>query len=525
VHDARVPPLSFNIAGPCIPGEHYMLPPGDRVVRAMELVEHRKFFSLVAGHQCGKTTCLRWMAAHYNAGDRLRALWIDLQVARDTPDPAVALPRILRMCEESLRLQIRDVVGPSPEEIDVLLRIPGNALLDYLRALAAASPLPLVVFFDEADGLVGATMVSFLSQLRAGYLSRTEAPFPQSVALVGRRAVRDDTLSLDERRQIEWLGSSSPFNVNAEVTSVALFTRPEVESLLAQHTTATGQRFEADAVSHVFALTEGQPWLVNALADYATDRLVRDRALAVTRDHIEAAKEALILERRTHIDALVARLREPRVRRVIDPMLSGELLPFSDIDDDLLYVAGLGLIRKVGGEWIIANAMYREVVPRALTAAAQSSLYQRTEWYVRPDGLLDVPKLMAAWQEFWREDGRVAAEGFGYKESGPHLLMMAFLQRIVNGGGRIDREYALGKGALDLLITWKTQRIAVELKLWRRPTTEPKGIAQLAGYLDTLGLDEGWLVIFETRPAIEWEARSFARTEAVGGRTIHVVGC
>ena len=84
-----------------LPG-FYKLPPGERVARAMELVEQEKFFSLVAGHQCGKTTCLRWMAAHYNAGDRLRALWIDLQVARDIPDPAVAVPAILDLLQSTV---------------------------------------------------------------------------------------------------------------------------------------------------------------------------------------------------------------------------------------------------------------------------------------------------------------------------------------------------------------------------------------------------------------------------------------
>jgi len=144
---------------------------------------------------------------------------------------------------------------------------------------------------------------------------------------------------------------------------------------------------------------------------------------------------------------------------------------------------------------------------------------------VRADGLLDVPKLLAAWQEFWREDGHVAAAGFTYKESGPHLMLMAFLQRIVNGGGRIDREYALGKDAVDLLVTWKTQRIALELKVRHRPTTEAKGLVQLAGYLDTLGLDEGWLVLFDQRADVPWEERVFTRTEAVGPRRIHVIGC
>ncbi len=401
---------SFNTVGPCIPGEHYMLPPDTRVARALELVADRKYFSLVAGHQSGKTTCLQWMVEHLNGGARCRAVWIDLQTARDTPDPSVASCTILLACQHAFRSQLREVGVPSDDELERILKVPGRCLLDYLRAVCAAVTQPIVVFFDEADGLTGATMVSFLSQLRDGYIDRVKTPFAQSLALVGRRAVRDYTLSVAEHRELRSVGSSSPFNVNAEVTTVESFTRDEVASLLSQHTDDTGQRFEPDATARVFELSQGQPWLVNALADYAVDRLVRDRSLPVTQAHIDVSKEALITERRSHLDALVARLREPRVKRVIDPMLAGALLPAEGIEDDLL-------------------------------------------------------------------------------------------------------------------IEWKTQRVAVELKLWRRPTTEAKGIGQLGGYLDSLGLDEGWLVLFETRPAIDWNARTFTCTELAGGRTVHVVGC
>jgi len=105
-------------------------------------------------------------------------------------------------------------------------------------------------------------------------------------------------------------------------------------------------------------------------------------------------------------------------------------------------------------------------------------------------------------------------------------MLMAFLQRVVNGGGRIDREYGLGKGALDLLITWKTQRIAVEVKLRRDTETEAEAEAleQVDGYLDSLGLDEGWLILFDLRSTAAWSERLFARTEAVGARRVHVVG-
>ena len=264
--------------------------------------------------------------------------------------------------------------------------------------------------------------------------------------------MRDYVVMQEERAPLRWLGTSSPFNVSAEAASLDLFTRDEVEELLAQHTATTGQRFEPPAVALVHQLSEGQPWLVNALADQVVERDVRDRDALVTAAHVEAAKETIILERRSHIDALVARLREPRVQRVLGPMLAGERLPTDLPSDDVAYVLGLGILRLAGGEYVVANPIYREVLPRALTWDQQHSIHEPTAWYVSADGSLDMPKLMASWQRFWRKDGHLAAEGFGYREAGPHLLLMAFLQRVVNGGGRIEREYGLGRGRLDLIV-------------------------------------------------------------------------
>jgi hypothetical protein len=136
-----------------------------------------------------------------------------------------------------------------------------------------------------------------------------------------------------------------------------------------------------------------------------------------------------------------------------------------------------------------------------------------------------MPKLMAAWQIFWREDGHLAAEGFSYRESGPHLMLMAFLQRVVNGGGRIEREYGLGRGALDLLIEWHGARHAIEVKLRRNTTTEERALSQTAAYLDKLGLDEGWLLMFDLRNTVSWEERLTTRTVEVAGKRVHVVGC
>ncbi len=295
--------------------------------------------------------------------------------------------------------------------------------------------------------------------------------------------------------------------------------------LLAQHTAVTGQRFEPEAAARIHELSQGHPWLVNALAGQITGSDVRDRSVAVTAAHVDAAKETIIQERRSHIDSLIHKLRDPRVSRILSPMLAGGDMPGDVLDDDVAYVVGLGIIRVVRGECVIANPIYREVLPRALTWIRQISIHQPTEWYLRPDGSLDMPKLMAAWQTFWRESGHLAAEGFGYREAGPHLMLMAFLQRVVNGGGRVEREYGLGRGALDLLIAWRGARHAIEVKLRRDTETEERALEQVARYLDHMGLDEGWLVMFDLRSTLPWDERLTQRTVETAGKRVVVVGC
>ena len=515
---------SFNTAGPCIPGEHYMLPPERRLGRALRLIEDHKYFTLHAGRQTGKTTSLMWLERHLNASGPWRALWIDIETAREQPDPALAFRTILNNFDRVLERR-QTMNRPDPSLLDALLRDPSTALLEYLTRLTDLDPRPLVLLIDEADGLVGPAMVSFLTQLRQGYIDRSRVPFPASVVLVGQRQVRDYVLSAEDRRTISWLGTTSPFNITAEATTLGAFTEGEVAELLEQHTAATSQRFEPEAVRRIGELGQGHPWLTNALADQIVGWDVQDRTIPITAVHVELAKETIILERRSHIDSLVARLREPRVRRILEPMLLGERPEGNLLDDDLAYALGLGLVAVRRGFLEIANPIYREVIPRALTYAQQVTIAKDPAFFVRPDGSLDMGKLLADWQLFWRKDGHLAAEGFSYREAGPHLMLMAFLQRIVNGGGRVEREYGLGRGALDLMIVWQDARHVIEVKLRRDIETEEEALDQVGRYLDHMGLDEGWLVLFDLRKERSWADKLFVREVEHGGKTIHLVGC
>ncbi|BAY82405.1 hypothetical protein NIES267_18850 [Calothrix parasitica NIES-267] len=78
---------------------------------------------------------------------------------------------------------------------------------------------------------------------------------------------------------------------------------------------------------------------------------------------------------------------------------------------------------------------------------------------------------------------------------------MAFLHRVVNGGGTLEREYAIGSDRMDLCLRYKSVTLGIELNVWREKKRDPQaeGIEQLESYLARLGLNEGWLFIFDRR--------------------------
>ena len=224
------------------------------------------------------------------------------------------------------------------------------------------------------------------------------------------------------------------------------FSLDDVRALYLQHTAATEQQFADEALAYAYYLTQGQPWLVNALAYQACFRDVKDRSVVITKEVIERAKEALILRRDTHIDALVDRLQEPRVSRIIDAIISGQSENLLLNTDDIQYVRDLGLIKPKSYE--IANPIYQEVLPRALNKIMEERIPQTMTFYLNADGSIAMHKLLEAFTQFYRENGGLWLRDFeaSYKESGPHLLFMAHKATLDAGGTTVA---VLGSGLLE----------------------------------------------------------------------------
>ncbi len=536
-------PRQFNTAGPCKADIHYMLPPTRRLHGVRDLVEARQYFVLHGARQVGKTTALLSLGQELTAEGKFAAVLVSCEAGVPFEDLERAVPAILGGWGARARAFLPPELRPPSWPVSVLT----TAIQAAIEAWCLACPRPLVLFLDEVDGLAPDVLGSLLRQLRDGHANRPQG-FPWSLALVGMRDIKDYVITSGGTGRS---GAGSPFNVSAGSLTMGNFTHADIAELYAQHTGDTGQAFEPAAVDRVWELTAGQPWLVNALAREATSVLCRDWAAPVRLADIDQARRHLVQRMDTHLDSLVERLRDPRVRRVMEPLIAG--LPTGDLpSDDIRYVTEMGLVVLTDSGLTVANPIYREIIPNGLATTIQAFFPQWRPSWVKPDGTIDLDLLLAGFLAFWKKDGVAMMGAAAYPEIAAHTVLMAWLTKVCNGGGFLDREYANGDGRMDLFLRAGGLKLGIEVKVWRdyepepavvadgtrkgraarpkpRPRPDPliEGIPQLDGYLSKVGAADGWLVIFEHRAGmlpIEKRTSASSLTSPAGHKVVVVRG-
>ena len=527
----------FNTAGPNKPDLNYQVPPLERwdLDDILALIGRQRYFVLHAPRQTGKTTCLLALMDYLNQQGDYACVYANIetaQVARN--NIASGMQAIVAAIADSAELYLgQSIIDTSITEY-VARQGETSALKKLLGHWSQKSTKPLVLFLDEVDALVGDTLISLLRQLRAGYNQRPQA-FPHSVILCGVRDVRDYRIQSSQEGIIT---GGSAFNIKATSLRLGNFSKDDIQALYSQHSEHTGQRFEAGCVDYIYQQTGGQPWLVNALGYQVCyeSKTKRDRSLTISLVDLAEAREVLIESRAVHLDQLADKLQEPRVHRVIAEILASGEQQIGDIaDDDQQYLADLGLI-TIKPRLAISNPIYREIIPRTLSWMQQTRLTYETEWYVMDNGSLDMAKLLSDFQQFFRENSESWIQRFDYQEAGPQLLLQAFLQRVINGGGRIEREYGLGRGRTDLLVQWPldpeqgflgpVQKIVIELKIQHKSleTTIAAGLEQIYDYNQRVGSEQAHLIIFNRDPDTPWEQKCFQRTTSHQDLAIDVWG-
>jgi hypothetical protein len=511
-------PKWFNTAGLCFPDKHYMVDPLPRLKEVAGLIEKEYYFTLHAPRQTGKTTYLHALTRKLNAEGNYIAITASCERAGyDSITVDNANEKIIDSIYNAALEQLTEEYRPgSPKDHRYL------DLKDYLQEWSRTQTKPLVLLIDEIDALLNDVLIAVLRQLRDGYQSRP-ANFPSSIVLVGLRDVRDYKAEI--RQGQKSMGTASPFNIKSDSLMLQNFIEEEVYALLEQHTRETGQEFPGEVKREIFHLTSGQPWLTNALARQIVSKILHDDfTQPITMDILYQAKHQLILRRDTHLDSLVDKLKEDRVKRIVQAIINGDNIMDNIMDDDIVYIRDLGIVSQ-SSPLQFANPIYAEIIPRIMASVIQESIPKEIQqpWFVNDAGELDMKKVLTAFQEFYSENAEAWLDRYTYKESAHHLLLMAFLQRLVNSGGEIVREMAVGNGRVDLLVKFHDQREAMELKINRGAKAIEKAKKQLDRYLDRLGLNEGYLVLFDPSDG-DWEKKLYMKEISYNNKKITMVG-
>jgi len=517
----------FNNTGPCFPWDHYMLPPEDRLVGAQlhRYIKDRLYWVLHAPRQTGKTTFLQNWMRQINSGDEAVACYVSVERCQGIPEAERSMPDLCRAIQDNA--SFFNILVP-----DVKTTAPNSMLTDVLANWSALiAPKPLVILFDEVDVLEGESLISFLRQLRGGFAGRDVGKFPVSVALVGMRDLKD---YITKAKDGIAPNPGSPFNIKADSVMLSNFSQPDVENLFAQRTEETGQAINGDALEYVWEQSGGQPWIVNSLFMRAVMRVLQEGDYStVTLEHIERAREQMILARETHLDTLAYRMEDPKIEKLMSTLITGDVDLELAKSEAFRICGDLGLVTMKKGVPSIANPIYKEVLARQMTFGVQAMIPEPEWQWEKPDGSLDMDALLREFQIFWRENSEMWEDKMSYTEAFPHLLLMAFLQRVLNGGGRIEREYAAGRGRMDLFIEYNTNKYIIEIKLiyekQSSDTVKSKGLEQTAKYRDTKAPDcPAYLVIFDRRSQAKekpWDEKIYWHEEAVPGGKVTVVGC
>jgi hypothetical protein len=504
-----------------------MLPPEDRLVGSQlsRYIKDELYWVLHAPRQTGKTTFLQSWAREINAGEEAVACYVSVEDCQGIAEREEAMFTIYQdICDSAgvAGIPVPSIAERNPEG---LLR---TTLINWAQLVA---PKPLIVLFDEVDVLVDETMVSFLRQLRGGFATRGIGKFPISIALVGMRDLKDYLIKAKDGKSVN---PGSPFNIKEDSAMLSNFTKNDIVKLFAQRTEETGQQITQEALDYVYEQSGGQPWIVNSLFKRATLRILDDESTeTVTLELVRQARDQMIEARETHLDALGERLRDPRVKFVIQTIITGSSNPLGRTDPEVALTMDLGLIKWDANKgFTIANPVYEEILTRFISSKYHDSFPPPSSWqWQKPNGELDMDNLLREFQKFWRRHSEIWEETADYTEAFPHLLLMSFLQRVTNGGGDINRELAAGRGRMDLLVEYAGKSYIIEVKIihyYDGPAAvREEGLVQIQGYRDRIDASApAYLVIFDRRPKakeLSWDKKISWTVDETSNVTI--LGC
>ena len=511
----------FGTQGPVNPEQHYVVPRTEELTEFIKRVKEGRYIVIFAPRQTGKTTFF-YAAMDILATEEPNYLPIHLDFeAYKNLTPSDFYSNLT----EDIREEIENLYhkrGEMPSEAlrDFLVNITLTNNMSMLRGFKTLGRTlenqQVVIFIDEFDSIPQAAASDFLYALRRIYISRTAPRCPYSLGIVGVKSIA----------QLNYDHSVSPFNIQDDF-ALPNFTLAQVQELLGQYTAEVGQAFDGEVVESIHKQTGGQPFLVNRFAQILTEELDIPKTETITLPHFSAAHIQLLDENNTNLTHLTTNIRRnPRFESLLMRiMLYDEGVPFNLRNELVNELVTYGILTRGTDRMCkIANPIYLYCTLQAfkpiVNGLERDYFPEDTDGfqYLTDTGQIQMERLLDNFRDFIARAGyRILQVPETPQEFiGQHLLFAYLDQFVVSVNGAMYMEVPTGRGRMDLIVFHNQRKYVVETKIWRSERSYTQGKQQLAAYLATEGVTEGYYVVFDHREV----PKPRTETQTIDGLTI-----
>ena len=487
----------FNTTGSCNPAQHYMVDTSRKLAQIEEYIEDGSYFTINRARQFGKTTTLK--ALFRNLSDRYVVISISFEGVGD----------LLFNKEESFCSKLKDIVETAlkfsswKEKSEVWRSVIRTAsfdeLSDSITDFCMQIEKPVLLLIDEVDKSTDNQLfLNFLGMLRNKYLDRDVKGMNStfhSVILAGVYDVKNLKLKLrpDEERKY-----NSPWNIAAKFKVDMTFHPDEIITMLNEYEADHHTGMNRDLIANeIYKYTNGYPYLVSEICSLIETEFDRDWS---ERGIQMAVKEIVKGNSGTLIDDISKNLENNEELRsfMYSISVNGQKYTYTLIDPVVRVADMFSYIKDVEGKTIIHNLIFEECFQQYFALAydrQNAGKISVTQSEYIQNGKLNMPYVIERFQKLIHNEYR--KEDNEFLERQGRLLFLCFLKPIVNGTGfyYVEPETRDG-GRMDLVVSFGGEEFVIELKIWRGEKYEVEGKVQLAEYLKTRNLNEGYLVTF-----------------------------
>lgn len=490
----------FNTSGPCDPTRHYTVIRPALLQAGQARVEAGQYFTIFAPRQTGKTTYFQLLLPQL-AQAGYRPIWISFESYK-----RLTAERFYQAFSQDLQGELGQVEGDTPLITD------GLDLRNFFAKQRLGSQ-PIVIVIDEFEGIPDEVLGEVMHTFRQIY-HRREYYALHSLILVGVSTISEMVLT-----------TASPFNIGDEL-EIPYFTHEEVNDLIEQYISESGQPFEREVIEAIYHNTNGQPGLTCALCQHLVTQVVTDRTQPISMSAFYQTLQFFLMERmHKNIINIVQKGRQ-RANFILKLLFRSDPIPFAIYDPDIAWLAANGVIDNVGGQVEISVPLYKKALITAFrpTINGESEHYLTSAHdglsdYLTAEGRLNLNALLQAYRAYVQRRGYRAFDTETLREGAWHYSLDGFLAFFIEQlGGQTYLEVPSGRGRIDLLIRYRGWSEVIEVKVYRRVIDFKRGKGQLASYLETEGLSEGYYVVFSKLHTAE---DTLYTEETVSGKRIY----